>query len=182
MSKKINEFDFIKTFSSFGIISFHYACYIKSKNKYFYKAPGTTYGFLFVNVFWIISGALHYYNNSNIKSLKIFYFKKFKALAPSFYILYSLKYFIEVFKTGKFFFSSLSPFNLIYSFLLIDGYIMNLGIKTIYLEIGEWFLGALVFLYLLYPILLYGFKNYFIQSLFILIFFFHFCFMVIFLN
>ena len=160
MKKKVLEIDFIKTISTLGIISFHFACYIKSENKFFFRSRGTTYGFLFVNIFWIISGVLHYYNNSEIKSLKIFYFKKFKALAPSFYILYTYKYFKNVFVQGKFFFSPVSPFNLIYSFFLIDGYMLHFGIKTIYLLIGEWFLGALVIIYLLYPIILYGFKNF----------------------
>ena len=77
-----------------------------------------------------MSGALHYYNNSEIKSLKIFYFKKFKALAPSFYILYLFRYFKYVFNKGKFFFNSLSPFYLIYSILLIDGYMPFLNIKS----------------------------------------------------
>ena len=167
MKKKIKEIDFIKSFCSFGIITFHYACHIESKKKYIFKSRGTTYGFLFVNIFWIISGVLHYYNNSEIKSLKIFYFKKFKALAPSFYILYLFRYFKKVFITGKFFFSPLSPFNLIYSILLIDGYMPFFNIKTIYLSIGEWFLGALVLIYFFYPILLYGFKNLFIQILLI---------------
>lgn len=167
MKKKIKEIDFIKSFCSFGIISFHYACHIQSKKKYIFKSRGTTYGFLFVNIFWIISGALHYYNNSEIKSLKIFYFKKFKVLAPSFYILYLFRYFKNVFITGKFFFSHLSPFYLIYSILLIDGYMPYFNIKTINLLIGEWFLGALVLIYLFYPILLYGFKYLFIQTLLI---------------
>jgi peptidoglycan/LPS O-acetylase OafA/YrhL len=51
------------------------------------------------------------------------------------------------------------------------------NIKTIYLSIGEWFLGALVIIYFFYPILLYGFKNLFIQTLlidiFLVSFFFH---------
>ena len=176
MKKKVLEIDFIKTISAFGIISFHFACYIKSENKFFFRSRGTTYGFLFVNIFWIISGALHFYNNSEIKSLKYFYFKKFKALAPSFYILYTYKYFKNVFKQGKFFFSPVSPFNLIYSFFLIDGYMLHFDIKTIYLSIGEWFLGALVIIYLLYPIILYGFKNLFVQTVLIDIFFMSFLF------
>ena len=35
MKKKVLEIDFIKTISAFGIISFHFACYIKSENKFF---------------------------------------------------------------------------------------------------------------------------------------------------
>ena len=101
---------------------------------------------VFYYIFFITYGELHYYNYSVIKSVKNFYYKKFKDLAPSFYILYSFRYFKFVFKTGKFFFKNLSPFNLIYSILLIDGYMANLGIKTIYLDIGEWFLGALIFI------------------------------------
>ena len=177
MKNKIKEFDFIKSICSIGIITFHYACHIISEKKYVYASRGTSYGFLFVNLFWILSGALHYYNDSEIKYMKNFYFKKFKALAPSFYILYIFRYFKNVFITGKFFFNSLSPFYLIYSILLIDGYMPFLNIKTIYLSIGEWFLGALVFIYFFYPILLYGFKNLFIQTLlidiFLVSFFFH---------
>ena len=176
MKKKIIEIDFIKTISAFGIISFHFACHIKSEKKFFFMSRGTTYGFLFVNIFWIVSGALHFYNNSEIKSLKYFYFKKFKALAPSFYIIYTYQYFKNVFKKGKFFFSPVCPFNLIYSLFLIDGYLLHFDIKTIYLSIGEWFLGALVIIYFIYPIILYGFKNLFIQTVLIDIFFFSFLF------
>ena len=176
MKKKISEIDFIKTILALGIICFHYACHIKCKKKYVYKSRGSTYGFLFTNIFWLISGALHYYNNSNIKSIKYFYFKKFKALAPSYYILFIYRYFKKVFITGKFFFSELSPFYLIYSFLLIDGYMYYFGIKAFNMLIGEWFLGALIIIYLFYPILLYGFKYFFIQTFLINIFFFSFFF------
>lgn len=166
MKKRIIEINFIKTISAFGIISFHFACHIKSEKKFFF----TTYGFLFVNIFWLISGALHFYNNSEIKSHKYFYFKKFKALAPSFYIIYTYQYFKNVFIKGKFFFSPVCPFNLIYSIFLIDGYLLHFDIKTIYLSIGEWFLGALVIIYFIYPIILYEFKNLFIQTVLIDIF------------
>ena len=57
MKKKIIEIDFIKVLSSLGIISFHFACHIKSEKKFVFKSRGTSYGFLFVNIFWIISGA-----------------------------------------------------------------------------------------------------------------------------
>ena len=46
MKNKIIEIDFIKAFSALGIISFHYAYHIKSKQKYFYNSSRTTYGFL----------------------------------------------------------------------------------------------------------------------------------------
>jgi len=174
MKKKIIEIDFIKVLSSLGIISFHFACHIKSEKKFVFKSRGTSYGFLFVNIFWIISGALNFYNNSEIKSLRHYYFKKFKALAPSFYILYTYIYFKNVFIKGKFFFRPVNPFNLIYSILLLDGYFKIFKINTIYLSIGEWFLGALIIIHFLYPIILYGFKNLFIQTLLIDIFFFSF--------
>ena len=58
--------------------------------------------------------------------------------------------------------------------MLLDGYFKIFKINTIYLSIGEWFLGALIIIHFLYPIILYGFKNLFIQTLLIDIFFFSF--------
>ena len=140
---------FARAICSIGIVIFHYFCRSRGNFKFFFNSANSNFGFMFVTSFFCMSGAVLYYNYPKVKSLKIFYFKRWKSIFPSFYICYLYFYFRTVLRFHKIIYKESWKFLL--SFIGVDGYFLYL-IKSYYL-VGEWFLGAIIILYLLYPFL-----------------------------
>ena len=79
-----------------------------------------------------------------------FYFKRWKSIFPLFYLSW-LFWFTEIAVFRKHIFWGGHPLKLILSLFGIDGYFYY--ISPNYYLVGEWFLGAIIFLYILYPLL-----------------------------
>lgn len=110
-----------------------------------------------VGLFFIISGASLMYVYGDALDIRRFYKKRFWAIYPMFWIAYIAAFLFE-FYVNK-------GLNLPYPlsrFLLtgigMDGY-LGVYFPNYYL-LGEWFLGCLILLYLIFPILRYGVKKY----------------------
>ncbi len=63
---------------------------------------GVTYGDIYVTVFFFISGALLFYNHSEVDDLKLFYKKRALSIFPAFYIAWGLMYIRDVLRYKKF--------------------------------------------------------------------------------
>ena len=100
------------------------------------------------------------YNYPKIDSIKIFYYKRAKSIYPSFYIAF-LPFFLQnVYKAKTFFYNAgANPFSIILTILGIDGYFYYVAPN--YYILGEWFLGAVVMMYFLYPVILYLFSHHY---------------------
>ena len=48
--------------------------------------------------------------------------------------------------------------NIIFSFLGLDGYLLNFGVATFY-RVGEWFLGFIILIYLIFPFIIFLIKK-----------------------
>lgn len=169
MSKKnrIPAFDFVRAICAVGIIANHYS--IESQNVNLQSVMSTficgngSVGYTLVTVFLIISGALLYYNHQSVNSIRKFYLSRARAILPSYYITYLFA------AAGAFVFNhsffTRQPF---YTFPLtligMDGYFA--GIIPTWRLIGEWFVGAVIILYIAYPFILKGInKNEILLSL-----------------
>ncbi|BCZ27903.1 acyltransferase [Claveliimonas bilis] len=145
--KKILEFNFIKAISAIGIVIFHFAVGIGNVEL----LPGNyPWGSVFVTIFFMVSGALLYYNYKKPENIKLFYYKRWKSLIPDFYVAFLCVYAVQVFQNRSFFYNG-HPETLLLTLIGQDGYLLEL-IPNYYL-LGEWFLGAIIILYLLYPLL-----------------------------
>jgi len=162
----LTSISFARAICCFGIIAFHYFCHSKKRNsKLFYTTSNSGCGFIYVTCFFSISGIVLYYNYPNNISIKKFYFKRWKSIFPAYYVCFLYFYHNNVFKYKKFFYKG-NWKRLILTLFGMDGY-FGYKYKTYYL-IGEWFTGAIVIIYFLYPIILYIFnKNTFIIPLFL---------------
>ena len=88
-SKRLFEIDFTRACCCIGIIIFHYFCHAtKPQIKFLYFSSNAVYGFLYVTVFFSISGIVLFNRYSKIKSLKSFYFRRWKSIFPPFYLCY----------------------------------------------------------------------------------------------
>ena len=167
---KISSIIFIRACSSLGIVIFHYCGHSKGYFYFLYNTANSDFGFMFVTSFFCISGFVLYYNYPKIKNIKSFYFKRWKSIFPPYYICYTYFFLKISFSNHKLFFEGQWT-KLFLTIIGLDGY-LSYRFKTYYL-VGEWFLGAIIIIYLIYPflILLINYNSIIINNI-VLIFFY----------
>lgn len=118
---------------------------------------GAYLGSFGVAVFFVLSGVtlMHTYNEK--LSLGKYFRKRFKGIYPMFWLCY-VWVFLYYFYMRKGTPISAPNKSFILTIIGMDGYLSNYG-PNFYL-IGEWFLGCLIFLYILFPVLRFGVKKY----------------------
>lgn len=154
---RIASFDFARAICTVGIIFFHFseasACFDLKMNLGHLEAG---WGYLFVTAFFMISGALMYYQHDTVESIREFYVRRWLTIFPSFFAVYVPLFLLQVIQNRRFFFRG-RPWTIILSIVGLDGYFSQ-SISDYYL-VGEWFLGAILILYALYPLLLRFFNR-----------------------
>ena len=149
--------DFIRALSALGIVLFHFYCHTpEGLPRLFYSFANGSIGNTIVNVFFIVSGYSLYLNNSRITDLKRFYIKRFKAIFPTFYLCFIVAYVYWAIRTHDPFYGG-HPVKLLLTVFGVDGYFSYLGPN--YYQLGEWFLGAIIILYVIYPLILWIFNR-----------------------
>ncbi len=151
-SGRLFGIDFARSICALIIIAFHFSGYSASEIKILHVTATSGWGNIAVTAFFVISGMVLYRGYPTIPSLKVFWFKRWKSIFPMFYICFLYYYLENVFQTRTFFYGP-SPVTLLFSLFGMDGYLLYRFPN--YYIIGEWFLGAIVILYLLYPIILW---------------------------
>lgn len=165
---KIEGVNFTRTICALGIIFYHFFRASASQYPLFTTYANGTWGEVNVAIFFMLSGYLLYYNHSSVNRLSAFYKRRFINIFPSFYIAYIFLYLERVFQSGKIFWSG-PKWKLIFSVIGIDGFIFYRQPDDYYL-IGEWFLGAIIILYTLYPLIIWILnKNAVISTLLVLV-------------
>lgn len=164
-----NEFDLIRAVSTVWIVLFHYSYSfvqyaVGGRHIYLMMHANGTWGALYVSLFFMLSGASLYYNwqdrltsFSGKGSVLEFYKKRWLAIFPLFYITWFLFYMMNVISFNWLWNWGGRYYKLILTFLGIDGYFMYKDMN--YYTVGEWFLGAIIMLYILYPLLQWCMKK-----------------------
>lgn len=148
---KLEALDLVRVLCAVGIILYHISCYTaESTPKLFYTYANGYFGEVIVGIFLLVSGGVLYYNYPKVESLRVFWYKRWKSLFPMFYVTWLYYYINSVIAEGSFFYRGKRV--LLLSLLGLDGY-FSYRIDTYY-KVGEWFLGAIVLLYALYPLFL----------------------------
>lgn len=147
---RIPAVEFIRALCALGIIAFHISCYTAPDAvKILHTYANGNWGSVFVGVFFLISGGVLFRNYSTIPDLRSFYFKRWKAIFPMFYVTWLYYYLNAVIAAGTPFYNG-TPWTLLLTAVGLDGYLAY-RIPGYYI-VGEWFLGAIVLLYGLYPL------------------------------
>ncbi|MCR5468676.1 MAG: acyltransferase family protein [Lachnospiraceae bacterium] len=165
MKERIYSFDLIRAVCCWIIVICHFgfSCLMSptfaDANKLVYHANGDWGEITAVAVFFMISGASLYYNHREIHfaDLKKFYYTRFKGIFPMFYLLWLFLFFQKAVAAHNLFYIG-NKKSLILTLFGMDGYLKYRFTYNYYI-IGEWFLGALIFLYILYPLLTWGMKK-----------------------
>lgn len=108
------------------------------------------WGGAWVQCFLIASGFLLHYHYSDHLELKTYAIKRWRSIFPMFYIAYLFFMYGKVCDSRTIFYYYF-PWAYILTFLGMDGYTM--GRLPSYYIVGEWFLGVIIILYILYPLL-----------------------------
>lgn len=169
------SFDVIRTLATLGIIIFHYSYnYIEynigGEHPFFGKFINGDWGSCFVAIFFMLSGASLYLSHPAYENPLKFYFKRYISLFPIFYLAYIPAYIGNSIKLNMLYWGG-DRKNIIYTLIGMDGYLLNPGYVQNYYRVGEWFMGAIVMIYLLYPFLRAVFSNKYLRLAFGLILF-----------
>ncbi len=105
-----------------------------------------------VSLFLILSGASLMYVYRDVCDWKYFYKKRFLSIYPMFWIAYTVYFFYLFYINQAVPGGEIPKGRFLFSVLAFDGLLRANGYPTFYL-LGEWFLGLIVLLYLLFPVL-----------------------------
>lgn len=105
-----------------------------------------------VSLFFIISGAALMYVYGEKCELKTFYKKRFLSIYPMFWIAYLAVFVFNYCVSRSVPGGGIPKIRFIYSILGFDGLLVTNGFQTFYL-IGEWFLGVIILIYILFPLI-----------------------------
>lgn len=149
MNKRIDGLTFTRVVCTFGIITYHSSRIFAGENLngFFGKWALSAWGNLFVTVFFALSGVGLYLNNHGKINVLEFYKKRVNNVYISFWLVWGVMYITKAVRAKSLFYAG-RPFSILLSIIGMDGYAGGA-----YYFIGEWFLGALIILYMLYPIL-----------------------------
>lgn len=151
--------DFVRAIAALAIVVTHFNA------RYLYLNPPapekavftTSIGNLYigdwgVSLFFIISGAALMYVYEEKCQLKTFYKKRFLSIYPMFWIAYAADFLYIVWQTHAMPGAGIPKWRMIFSVTGFDGLLLTNGFPTFYL-LGEWFLGVIVLIYLIFPLL-----------------------------
>lgn len=169
MKKRIVSLDVIRVFSCLCVLLVHFNAAISGWTGGIFVYPnsllgnyilsGRVYiGGLGVSLFFILSGASLMYTHKPERGLRYFYKKRVFNIYPMFWIAFAIATAFDFLSNKAMGFAK--PANILYSIAGMDGYFGTLGlITTEYYKLGEWFLGCIILLYVLFPLLYKGIER-----------------------
>lgn len=156
--KRIFGFDFIRMIATFSIVLIHYNAVYFYMNPQRYDLTLLTnsisniyLGSWGVSLFFILSGASLMYVYQEKLDLKKFYKKRFLSIYPMFWIAYIIALLVQFYLYKGFSFAQVPIYNFILTIIGFDGNLMTV-IPTFYI-LGEWFLGCIIAMYIVFPLL-----------------------------
>lgn len=149
----IQAYNFMRVVLTFCIFLYHYFIHTSNitgdNNSIFLTFEFSTAPTI---CFFIMSGALLYNRYKKDLDLKSFYLKRFTNVLLPYYIVYLYQYVKTAITLHTPFFIEGNKLKILLFIFALDGY-MNKYFSTYHMNTGEWFLGLLIILYLIYPIL-----------------------------
>ncbi len=166
MKKRYNFMNLLRALSMMSIVFYHmiftlylYGIRQHDSIKMFFSTTNVHIAKVGVSLFFILSGCglMLSSDNENFKIIDFFKKRFVKILIP-FYIVYffALIYHIAVgdlHLPHPFLERHLKPYSFIFTVFGMDAYVDTFGITSCSLGIGEWFLGCLIMMYVLFPLL-----------------------------
>lgn len=157
--------DLIRTVALISILVIHFNAsvtgYFTLPHKLFTSTLpfGIYLGDFGSTLFFIVSGASLCYTAPELFSASRFYKKRFRAVYPMFWLAWLICFSIR-FVTRPGYYAGAKTITLILTVLGLDNFAVAAGwVGQDFACVGEWFLGSILFLYLLFPLLLRGYRK-----------------------
>lgn len=155
-NKRKGYLDVVRCCSAVIIVMFHFSCLLEDfgyegYSNFFLEYANGRWGRIGVLLFFLLSGAGLILGNKEHFEAKAFFKKRWMKLFPLFFLCYIPLYFVDAILIHKEFLYAGSPVKFLLTFVGMDGYLSE-WIPNYYI-IGEWFLGALIIIYVLFPLL-----------------------------
>lgn len=111
------------------------------------------------SLFFMVSGAALAYTSKDPLDLPAFYRKRAKAVYPMFWLAWCIAFSIR-FVTKPSYYAGAKTASLLLTLVGLDNFAVAAGwVAQDFACVGEWFLGTILFLYLLFPLLRAGLKK-----------------------
>ena len=157
MPKKNPAFTVVRLIATLVIVYYHFAIALEENLLPVLLVNSRSgLGFLFVSVFFILSGYLLHLRYPVIRRIFPFYRKRAASVFPDFYLVYAAVFLYHLI-TRSSVFAGKPLWTFVFTPPGLDGY-LSASFNTWYL-VGEWFLGAIILLYLLYPAILFLYRK-----------------------
>ena len=148
--ERIKGINFERMLLALSIIAYHY--YIDSSSTIL--SLNTLYiGRIATTSFFVISGAMLFYNHENVHDIADYYRKRFKAIFPAFWIAYFLEYMRVAVNARSILWTDAPKWRFLFSIFGLDGFFHSTFEEHDFYILGEWFLGAIIIIYIVYPFL-----------------------------
>lgn len=163
--KRIKYFDLLRVICFILIIYYHMIAQLPVNGICSYEDiwplvanHNMQIGTFAVAVFFMISGASLMHTTKDNLNLGLFYVKRYVRLLIPFYVVTFLYYIVNAIRVRDFagvYVGGIPVWRWIFTILGMDEWVSMHGIVTFSRGIGEWFLGVLVILSLLFPLFRY---------------------------
>jgi peptidoglycan/LPS O-acetylase OafA/YrhL len=164
MVKRVYYLDFIRGISVCLIIIFHFNVHTLelsvSDNPVFWKKTVIDHsllGVLGISLFIILSGASLMLSTKESFKMRTFFRNRFLSIYPLFWVTYATAFSILCFVHHKLP-AKAPPLSFFLTIIGLDGFLLY-TIPNFYL-LGEWFLGFIIIMYIIFPLLRYIFTKY----------------------
>ncbi len=163
---RVLAFDIIRVVAMFWVVTFHFGYAYKELTSrvfnFFCYAKNFDFGNVAVTLFFALSGLLLYnrYGQRDNLSLRNFFVRRSMKIYPPFWLMNLYIVFTMArhwLAEGNPFFLG-NPLKLLLTVLGIDGLAQAYGFQTYFFG-GEWFIGAILLLYLLFPCLAAAYRR-----------------------
>ena len=156
-TKRITGLDFARIIMTFGIVAYHFACYSAADLRFLNVHANGVWGGTLNSAFFALSGFCLQNKYGNIRfDILEFYYKRWKTVVFPYALIFTYAFLNNVATYGKFFYLNIPKWLLLLSFIGEDGYVQ--WFHPTYFIIGVWFVGAIILIYLLYPLINKFFK------------------------
>lgn len=132
-----------------GIVLFHFSCYCAPLKPYLYETVNSPWGKIWVALFFALSGACVVRSNTDSGVLQ-FYKKRWLSVFPMFFLAYLVVFAMKLAVYGCWW-KAINLWTIPLTLIGMDSYFYY--IQPNFSCVGEWFIGALLVCYMLFPLL-----------------------------